>query len=124
MSNLNSRKMAVNCMAYLESAIKLPETVPATLKTVELKWAGYTQPNVIIMSQSYRDLDAFFVLHNAPNILRFSCFSDSSCYMMPILGYGRYQLNYEVMSENFAPVRIATEGTIGNSVDDVSLVQT
>lgn len=123
-SNLSSRKMALNCMAYLESAIKLPENVPETLKTVELKWAGYTQPDVIIMPQSYRDLDAFFVLHNAPNILRFSCFSDSSRYMTPILGFGRYQLNYVVISENFAPVRIATEAMIGNSIDEVSLVQT
>ena len=121
--NLNIKKIALNCTAYLESMKKLPENVSVSLSTVELKWAGYTQPTVPIIPQSHRDLDAFFVLHNEPNILRFSCFSDSSYYMMPVLGYGRYQLNYVVISENFPPTRIALEATIGNSTEDVSLVQ-
>lgn len=121
--NLNIRKIALNCTAYLESMKKLPENVSVSLSTAELKWAGYTQPTVPIIPQSYRNLDAFFVLHNEPKILRFSCFSDSSYYMMPVLGYGKYQLNYVVISENFPPAGIALEATIGNSIDDVSLVQ-
>ena len=121
--NLNIRKIALNCTAYLESIKKLPENVSSSLGTVELKWAGYTHPTVPIIPQSYRDLDAFFVRHNEPNILHFSYFSDSSYYMMPVLGYGKYRLNYVVISENFPAARIALEVAIGNSIDDVSLDQ-
>jgi hypothetical protein len=122
-NNLNIRKIALNCTAYLELMKKLPENVSSTPATTELKWAGYTKPTVAIMPQSQRDLDAFYVLHSAPNILYFSCFSDSSHYMMPVLGYGRYLLDYVVISENFSPARIRVEVNIGNSIDDISLVQ-
>ncbi len=121
--NLNIRNIALNCTAYLESMRKLPENISDPPRTTELKWAGYTQPTVAIMPRSHRDLDAFYVLHNAPNILRFSCFSDSSYYMMPILGHGRYQLDYVVISQNFPPARITVEVNIGNSIDDMSLLQ-
>jgi hypothetical protein len=122
-NNHNVRKIALNCAAYLEKMTKLPENISDTPRTTELKWAGYTQPTVAIMPESHRELDALYVLHNTPYIMHFSCFSDSSYYMMPVLGSGRYQLEYVVISENFAPARITVEVNIGNSIDDISLIQ-
>lgn len=121
--NLNIRKIALNCTAYLKSIIKLPENESLPLRPIELKWTGYTLPTVSITPRSYRDLDAFFVKSDDPSTLRFSCFSDSPYYMKPVSGPGKYQLNYVVISENFPEVRIAVEATIGNSIADVTLVQ-
>lgn len=121
--NRNIRKIALNCTAYLESMKKLPDNVSVPIRTVELKWAGYMLPTVPIMPQSHRDVDAFFVLHDEPNILRFNCFSDSDYYLPPVLGYSKYLLNYVVISEDFPIARIVVEATIGNSIDDISLVQ-
>lgn len=121
-NNLNIRKIALSCTAYLESMKKLPENAPVPVRTVELKWAGYMLPTVPIMPRSHREVDAFYVLHDEPNILRFNCFSDSDYYLPPVLGYGKYLLNYVVISANFPAARITVEATIGNSIDDVSLV--
>ncbi len=121
--NLNIRKIALNCTAFLESIIKLPENESLPLRTIELKWAGYILPTVSIIPKSYRNLDAFFVKSNEPRTLQFRCFSDSPFFMTPIEGLGKYRLNYVVISENFPEARIAVEATIGNSIDDAMLVQ-
>jgi hypothetical protein len=120
--NRHRSKIAKNCTAYIESSTKLPENVTATLGTVELKWAGYTMPTAAIMPLSERELDAFFIIHDEPNILYFNCFSDSSYYGMPLLGYGDYILTYVVISENFPIARAAVKATIGNSIGEASLV--
>ena len=119
--NRNIRKIALSCTAYLEAVIKLPENVLTPSKTVELKWAGYTMPTVAIMPLSERELDAFYILHEEPVVLRFNCFSDSGHYLPPILGYGEYLLSYVVISENFPIARITVKATIGNSVEIASL---
>lgn len=121
--NLNVWKIALNCTAYIESIVDLKTNTSIPIKTAELKWAGYSQPTVAIMPKSYRDLDAFFVLHSHPQILRFNCFTDSGYFMRPIQGPGKFRLNYVVISENFPPARITVEATIENSIAGVRLVQ-
>lgn len=120
--NLNAWKVAVNCAAYVESIVDLRSSVSIPIRTAELKWAGYNQPTVAILPKSYRDLDAFFVLHNQPQILHFNCFSDSGYFMRPIQGPAKFQLNYVVISETFPPAQITVEATVGNSITDAALV--
>jgi hypothetical protein len=103
-------------------AVGIKCNTDAAMGTVELKWAGYTMTTVAIMPRSERELDAFFIIHDSPNILQFNCFSDSSYYGMPILGYGDYVLTYVVISDNFPIARATVKVTIGNSVDTASLV--
>lgn len=119
--NKHRRKIALNCTAYLESVKKLPEEVEVPLGKVELKWAGYTMPVVAIMPESDRELDAFYVIHDQPNILYFNCYSDSSYYLPPILGYGEYVLSYVVISENFPIARITAKASLGTSIESVVL---
>lgn len=121
--NLNAWKVALNCAAYVESIVDLRSNVSISIRTAELKWAGYNQPTVAILPKSYRDLDAFFVLHNQPQILHFNCFSDSGYFMRPIQGPAKFQLNYVVISETFPPAQITVEATVGNSVTDAVLAQ-
>lgn len=121
--NLNRRKVATNCSAYVEAIKELRTNSPVPFRTAELKWAGYIQPTVAIMPGSYREVDAFFVLHENPQTLHFNCFTDSGYFMRPIQGPGEFLLNYIVISENFPPTKSKVRATIGNSVDDVSLVQ-
>jgi hypothetical protein len=56
--NRHREKLAVNCFAYLESAIKLPDTrIP--LETIEFKWAATRLPSVSIAAGGTRLFDAF-----------------------------------------------------------------
>jgi hypothetical protein len=119
--NRHISKIATSCTAYLKSIIKLPEKIETPLRTVELKWAGYTMPTAAIMPSSERNLDAFFIVHGEPLIRRFRCFSDSSSYGTPILGYGDYLLTYVVISENFPVASITVKITIGNNLESASI---
>jgi hypothetical protein len=119
--NKHKTKIAINCTAYLESIVKMPENASVPLRTVELKWAGYTMPVVAIMPESKRDLDAFLVVHDEPHITRFNCYSDSSYYLPPILGQGEYILSYAVISENFPVARLKVKAKLGLNIDSISL---
>jgi hypothetical protein len=121
--NMNPFKIALNCMAYVERILKLEDGSEIPLRTAELKWAGYTLPTASIMPKMQRYLDAFFIIHSEPNVVRFNCFTDSGYYMRPIEEPGEFELDYVVISENFQPARINTKLTVGNSLDDISLIQ-
>lgn len=86
--NLNPYKLAVNCIAYVAAIRDLRTCTSLPFQTAELKWAGYTFPNAAILPGSSRQVDAFFVLHNSPQTLHFSCFTDSGYFMGPIQGPG------------------------------------
>ena len=119
--NRHRIKIATSCTAYMKSIIKLPEKNETTFKAVELKWVGYIMPTVAIMPSSERNLDAFFIIHDEPLTRYFNCFSSSSYYGMPILGYGDLLLNYVVISENFPIASTTVKITIGNSLDSASI---
>ena len=120
--NLNPYKPAVNCTAYVETVTDLRTNSPITFRTAELKWAGYVLPSVAVMPRSYRELDAFFVLHDTPQVLHFNCFTDSGYFMRPIQGPGQFRLNYIVVSENFPQARISVIATVGGTVANATLV--
>jgi hypothetical protein len=120
--NLNPYKPAVNCTAYVEGIRDLRTNSPVTFRTAELKWAGYLLTSVAIMPASNRELDAFFILHDNPQMMHFNCFTDSGYFMRPIQGPGQFRLDYIIVSENFPQARISVTATVGNTIADVTLV--
>lgn len=120
--NLNPYKPALNCTAYVEAIKDLETNSPVTFRTAELKWAGYTLPSVAIMPGSKRELDAFFILHSNPPMLHFNCFTDSGYFMRPIQGPGWFRLDFIVVSENFPQARVSVTATVGNKIDEATLV--
>jgi len=119
--NLNSRKLAFSCTAYLQRATATSNGLPMPLRTVELKWAGYTHPNATILPSSCRDLDACFVFLDQPDTLQFASFSDSSYYLPPMRGPGQFELEYTVVSENFPVARAIIHAEVGRQIEDAKL---
>ena len=103
--NLHKEKVATNCYAYLEKAIKLDHLNEIPLNTVELKWEGYLFPNAHILPNTTRRFDALRVMHDNPTDPQFIIFSDYTGFDPPIRGEGRYELRYVVVADNFPPAR-------------------
>jgi hypothetical protein len=118
--NLHKDKIAFNCTAYVKSILNKTNNVPLLTETVELKWAGSLVPSVTIMPNSYRLLDACYVLHRTPDVLRFLSFSDSISHLPPISGIGEYEVVYVVASGNFPSLEIKTGINITGNVDTIS----
>lgn len=103
--NRHREKLALNCFAYLESAIKRPDTkIP--LETIEFKWAATRLPSVSIAAGGTRLFDAFHIEHAQPNNVLFQVHTDSIGYVPRIPpDVGEYELSYLVTAENFSPAR-------------------
>lgn len=119
--NLNKRKPALNCLAYLKSIMNIQTGEEKFFETVELKWKGVNFPNVIILPDSYRYLDGFFVFHDIPNVAypNLSPFVDFTGYFYQIIGPGDFELVYAVLSENFRPAIARFRLSLGTRLDDI-----
>lgn len=119
--NLHQRKIASNCYAYFKSFRDLSTGKETVLETVESKWKGYVLPNATILPTSSRYFDAFYVLHDAPNQLRFNLFADYSGYYPRISGPGDFEMTYVVVSDAFQPATARLELHLGERLEDISL---
>jgi hypothetical protein len=103
--NRHREKLALNCCAYLESAIQLPGR-PIPLKTIEFKWAATRLSSVNIAAGSTRLFDAFHIRHDSPHAVLFQVLTDSIEYVPQLpQEIGEYELSYLVRAENFPEVR-------------------
>ena len=118
-ANLHKDKIAVNCTAYVKSIISTKNNRNQTSETVELKWSGSRIPSVAIMPQSYRLLDAFFVLHSHPSILLFSSYSDSLIHLPPLKGIADYEITYVIVPDNFPLTEKKTSIRISGNIDTI-----
>jgi hypothetical protein len=121
--NLNPHKHARNCYAFLETIHDLSTGNSLSVKSVELKWAGYVLPNATILPSSSRYIDGFFVFHDSPNTPYFNLFSDSGHFIPRIKGPGDYELTYLVVSDNFKPVRSTFRMHLTNNLDEIKFEQ-
>lgn len=88
--NHHRHRQALGCRAFL-SEVVLPDGKSKRLtRATELKWAGFTFPEVIIPTDQWRDLDAGFILREQPTWFRFPTFSDSTLYQPLLSGQGRF----------------------------------
>jgi hypothetical protein len=118
--NLNPYKQASNCYCYVRSIENLGthEVLSLSGRSVELKWAGYVYPNVLILPSSYRLIDGLVILHNDPNHARFNTFTDSTEFIVSIPGPGDYVIKYVVYSENFQSIEGDFFLHLGDSIDE------
>ena len=119
--NLNSFRPASNCYAYVKTIknVETNEVLSFSGRSVELKWAGYIYPNVLILPSSHRLLDGIFVLHQQPANARFNTFTDSTEFVTIIQGPGEYRINFIVSSENFPPTEAVFRLHLGNDLNDI-----
>lgn len=117
--NLNSRTPAINCYVYLEQVRDLSNNSNIPIETIEFEWAGYTQPNAVILPNASRHFRAFNILHQDAKKLCFDLFTDSSRFIPRINGPGEFELTYVVVSENFPPARRTFSLHIGDELDEI-----
>jgi hypothetical protein len=118
--NLNPHKHAKNCYAFLESITNEDTGEVTSLRSVEFKWAGYGLPNTTILPGKERPLDAFYVLHEAPNTLHFNLFTDSGHFVPRVQGTGNLKLTYAIISDNFNPIRTNFRLCLGDTLESIS----
>ncbi len=120
--NRNKWKSAVSCLAYLRSIRNIKTGEETIFETVELKWKGVNFPNVIILPNSYRYLDGFFVDHGLPNVAypSLSPFVDYGGYFYEIKGPGDFELVYSVLPQNFKPATAKFTLHLGTSLEDIA----
>lgn len=121
--NLNPYKHAQNCYGFLEKVCDLSTGKSLTVRSIELKWAGYVLPYATILPSSYRNIDGFYVFHDSPNIARFNVFTDSTWVISDIKGPGDYELTYLVVADNFESVRSTFRIHLDNTLDGVEFEQ-
>ncbi len=120
--NDHHSKTAFNCSAYLEKTIDLKTGKAVDLNLVEFKWRGVIFPNVVIPYNSSRELDAFFVYHDAPSELHLGSLTDSPAHRK-LLGSGDYELTFVVHSQNFDVTSSTFKLHVGDaSVNDIKFV--
>lgn len=108
--NHHRERTATNCYAYLEKIFDVTSNNYVPLQTIEFKWRGYSLPNAAIAANSYRHLDAFFIVESDPTTIHFSTFSDAGD-ILPLLPSrsGDYRLGYLILSDNFQPARCSLD---------------
>jgi hypothetical protein len=127
--NLHWRKLARNCVVYLENYINQQTGAINTPEFVEFKWKGIVTPAVTIPPKQCRYLDALRVSHHKPNevnlainpfIVDYTGFQRS----YKIVGPGVYELTYVLFSEDFFPSRQKLLLSIGNDLNDIHVDMT
>ena len=105
--NRNKRENALSCFGYLSAIHDLESGREYDLPTIELNWAGIGDVVANVIAGQRRDLDAFFVVHGHESVYfhERALGTTNPRYHLPLLPRGRYDLEYTVVSANFATVR-------------------
>ena len=119
--NRHRADVARNCCVYLRKIRDIDSGQIVEPLTVEFKWAGYILPNAHIHPGSDRLFDAFWVPLDNSREVRFTPFSDSNFYTPIIKRPGRFELTYEVVSDNFPTVRRNFTLEMGPKVEETRL---
>ncbi len=121
--NRHRSKAATNCYVYLEKIKNLTSSTETLLKTIEFKWAGYVLPNAHIPPGNAREFDAFYIYTDNPTRLEFNVYSDANDYTPLLMGEGRYELTFLVVSDNFPQTRASFRLELNKSLDRTTFVQ-
>jgi len=104
--NCHKSKHALWCSGYVTEIKDLQSKRTKRIPTNELIWSGTGAIMVNIIADTIRLLDAFLVIHSE-NRIRFAQRPPTSTdprYRLPTLPKGRYEIEYSVISSNFATV--------------------
>jgi len=105
-TNRSKRMHAQACLGYVTRIVDRKTSRTFALPTIELMWAGIGDVTANIIAGAHRDLDAFFIIHGQAEI-RFSqrpLGTTNPRYHLPPLGPGQYEIEYTMISSNFASV--------------------
>lgn len=104
--NRNKRKHALSCIGYVTEIHRLESDQKYNLPTIELNWSGIGEVTANIIAGGRRDLDAFFVVQGHDHVLfhERSLGTTNPRYHLPKLVPGRYEIEFAVVSANFATV--------------------
>jgi hypothetical protein len=107
-SNLNARKVALNCSAYIEKIETegIPQYTPSL---AELKWKNQVQDSLSIPPGESRLLDAYRIPSNREWIMlaiNTHLIDYQGLPLEYILREGVHVITYVIYSENFSPTRI------------------
>jgi hypothetical protein len=105
--NRHRHKTATNCCVQLKKVTKLDASREIECSPAELTWAGHREMNVSIPPSTSRKFDALHIRRDTPTEVRFQTSSTSPEFAPPILGTGRYELTYSVVTDNF-PIACAS----------------
>ena len=121
--NLHRRKTALGCVANVDRILNADTGKEVKFRPSEVKWAGIGAPAVSIRPGKTRELDALFVYHDEPTKIWFATHSDSTYFLPPIAGVKDLEVEYEVSSENMGPARITVAISVGQTINDVRVVE-
>jgi len=122
--NLHQREIAHDCVAYIERVEDISTGTERALELVELKWKGVISDRVAIPPSKSRDLDAFYIHYDRPDMVHLSVnpfIVDYSGYYerYTLIGPGSFELVFVVFSENFPPARATFALRVGDKVEEV-----
>ena len=127
--NIHYKKIALDCVAYLESSKNVLTGDEKQSTPVEFKQRGVNVPRTIIRPRYTRGLDAFFVPHEAPDRVYFginrSLVDFTGLYEEYSLnGPGKFELTLVVYSINFSPIRRTFLLDIGSALYEIKFYKT
>jgi hypothetical protein len=120
--NQHRHRVAAHAYVYLDSLLRESDGFQVPVKTVELKWAGYTFPNAVIRPGTSRDFDCCWVHHDRPSRAFLSSFSDATDYSPVMEGPGRFLLRFTALAEGFEPQSLAVVLTLGTTLAEAGVV--
>ena len=109
--NLHKKKIAFDCMVYLNNITKLDKNYkagkPRFLPPVELKWRNLKYSRITISQQNEREVDVFYISLSSPEKIFFGInreFVDDPNMIKQnyiLNGTGKYELEFVVFSVGF-----------------------
>ena len=121
--NLHNRKTALGCVANVDRILNADTGKEIEFRPSEVKWAGIGAPAVSIRPGKRRQMDTFFVYHDEPTTIWFVTHSDSGYFLPPVGDVRNLEVEYEVSSENMGPARITVAISVGQTINDVRVVE-
>lgn len=125
--NLNTRKVARNCIAYVERIRHIERGITRVPDQIELKWAVLTSQSISIAPNTERKLDAFWYAVS-DGVIRLGINSflvdNNQTPRQYILGItGTYEIDYIVYSDNYSPSRLRLRINKTENIDQYTFEQ-
>ena len=123
--NLHKRITAKNSKAYLISLKHENNDTELLNSELPLKWRGYqiVSPSIDIPPSESRKFDAFFVLHNIPNVIQMQALVDSTALLPKIQGDLNLRARYRVTADGVRTKERVFAITLSSQLSDVKIGQ-
>ena len=126
--NLHHKRIANQCVAYLEKVKIVSTGDERKFDLMEFKWKGMTLDKLSIPPMKERPFDAFHVRYDSPSVAYFGInpiFIDYQGYIVKysLAGPGDFEVTFIIFSENFPPTRGTFKLHLGTKLDEIEFVK-